>query len=36
MALLHLLTPNRFWVGKTRDFYTDNTMEGDVIEGNRG
>ncbi len=34
LALLHLLSPDRLWQGKTHDFYTDPTMEGDVIDGN--
>jgi hypothetical protein len=35
LELLRLLQPGRFWAGKTHDFYTDASMEGDVIEGNR-
>jgi hypothetical protein len=35
LALLHLLAPDRLWLGKTSDFYTDPTMEGDIVEGNR-
>jgi hypothetical protein len=35
LALLKLLAPGRLWMGKTHDFYTDPTMEGDIIEGNR-
>ncbi len=35
LALLKLLAPGRLWAGKTQDFYTDPTMEGDIIEGNR-
>ena len=35
LALLRLLTPGRLWLGKTHDFYTDASMEGDIIEGNR-
>jgi hypothetical protein len=35
LTLLKLLAPGRLWAGKTQDFYTDPTMEGDIIEGNR-
>ena len=35
LALLSLLSPDRLWLGKTHDFYTDPSMEGDIIEGNR-
>lgn len=35
LAMLNLLAPGRLWTGKTQDFYTDPTMEGDIIEGNR-
>jgi len=35
LALLRLLTPDLMWLGKTHDFYTDPTMEGDIVEGNR-
>lgn len=35
LALLRLLTPDLLWAGKTHDFYTDPTMEGDIAGGNR-
>ena len=34
LALLRLLAPDRLWMVKAHDFYTDPSMEGDVIEGN--
>ncbi|MCL2679016.1 MAG: hypothetical protein FWF18_01785 [Dehalococcoidia bacterium] len=33
LALLHLLAPDRLWLGKTHDFYTDNFLEKDIVEG---
>ena len=36
LALLNLLTPERLWAGKTQDFYTGPTMEGDIIGSNQG
>ncbi|RJO60494.1 MAG: hypothetical protein C4542_09390 [Dehalococcoidia bacterium] len=35
LALLQLLAPDKLWLGKAHDYYTDPSMEGDIAEGNR-